>query len=59
MKMHLSSKFIVFLLFSQLLFSCKNNISAGVGSDGKSLDTTVTNSDTTTVPRKNSTQLKE
>ena len=59
MKTHLSSKFIVFLLFSQLLFSCKNNISAGVGSDGKSLDTTVTNSDTTTVPRKNSTQLKE
>lgn len=59
MKMPLNSKFIVLLFFTQLLFSCKNNISAGVGSDGKSLDSTVTNTDTTTVPIKNSKELKE
>jgi len=58
MKTHLNSKLIVLLLLTQLLFSCKNNISAGVGSDGKSLDTTVTNQDTATVPKKNSTPLK-
>jgi hypothetical protein len=49
MKTHLNSKFIVLLLLIQFLFSCKNNISGGVGSDGKSLDSTVTNVDTTTV----------
>ncbi|MGO4770107.1 hypothetical protein ACEN2I_00455 [Flavobacterium sp. W22_SRS_FK3] len=59
MKTDLNSKFILLLLFTQLLFSCKNNISAGVGSDGKSLDSTVTNSDTTTVTKKNSKVLKE
>jgi len=59
MKTHLNSKFIVLLLFTQLLFSCKNNISAGVGSDGKSIDSTLTNTDTTTVQKKNSKILKE
>nr|WP_294929494.1 hypothetical protein [uncultured Flavobacterium sp.] len=59
MKADLNSKFIVFLFFTQLLFACKNNISTGVGSDGKSLDSTVTNTDTTTVPKKNSKLLKE
>lgn len=54
MKTHLNLKFIIFLLFTSLLFSCKNNISAGVGSDGKSLDSTATKSDTTTVPKENS-----
>ena len=44
---------------TQLLFSCKGNLSAGVGSDGKSLDSTVTKSDTTTVPKKNSQEVKE
>lgn len=59
MKTNLNSKLILLLLFTQLLFSCKNNISAGVGSDGKTLDSTGTNSDTTTVPKKNSKGLKE
>lgn len=59
MKMQLNSKFIILLLFTQLLFSCKNNISAGVGSDGKSLDSIVTNSDTTSVIKKNSKVLKD
>jgi len=59
MKTSLYSKFIVLLLFTPLLFSCKGNLSAGVGSDGKSLDSTVTKSDTTTVPKKNSQEVKE
>ena len=59
MKMYLNSKIILLLLFTQLLFSCKNNISAGVGSDGKILDSTVTNTDTTTVTKKNPKVLKE
>ncbi|PBJ15873.1 hypothetical protein [Flavobacterium sp. ACN6] len=59
MKTHLNSKVIVLLLLTQFLFSCKNNISAGVGSDGKSLDSTATNLDTTTVPKKNSKAIEE
>ena len=52
MKTHLNSKFILLLLFTQLLFSCKSNMSGGVGSDGKNLDSTVTKSDTIIVPKK-------
>jgi hypothetical protein len=59
MKTHLNSKFMLFLLFTQLLFSCKNNISARVGSDGKSLDSTAMSPDTTTVTKKNSKVLQE
>jgi hypothetical protein len=59
MKTHLNSKLIILMLFTQLLFSCKNNISAGVGSDGKSLDSTRTNADTITVSKKSSKALKE
>jgi predicted small secreted protein len=51
METNLNSKLIIFLLLSQLLFSCKSNISAGVGSDGKSLDSTATSSDTITATK--------
>jgi|GEM_PF-4953568 len=59
MKWHLNSKIIAILLFTQFLFSCKNNISAGVGSDGKRLDSTAGYLDTAAVSKKNIKQVKE
>ncbi|WP_163397276.1 hypothetical protein [Flavobacterium fluviatile] len=58
MKAHINSKYIILMLFLVLLFSCKNNISGGVGSDGKSLDSVGTNTDTTTIRRDTSKILK-
>lgn len=58
MKTHFNSKYIVLALFTVLLFSCKNNISAGVGSDGKSLDSVGMNADSTTIRRDTSKTLK-
>ncbi|GGF22513.1 hypothetical protein GCM10011518_34670 [Flavobacterium limi] len=59
MKKYLNLNLIVILLITLLLLSCKNNISAGVGSDGKSLDSTGTNTDTTSVPQKSSKVIVE
>ncbi|AXB57661.1 hypothetical protein HYN86_14080 [Flavobacterium fluviale] len=59
MKRQLISKVIVLLFLIQFLCSCKNNISGGVGSDGKPLDSIVTNLDNDTITKKNSKSVKE
>ncbi len=59
MKTHFNLKLILIALFAGLLFSCKNNISGGVGSDGKSLDSITTNPDSTKVLKDTSNKLKK
>ncbi|MBZ4040833.1 hypothetical protein [Flavobacterium hibisci] len=59
MKIQFNSKLILIAVFTGLFFSCKNNISGGVGSDGKNLDSITTNPDSTKVLKDTSDKLKK